>query len=54
MKKAVIFGSTNTGRRIYDEIKSRVEIIGFLDEDSEKWGGTSMDCLYTLHRNCRC
>lgn len=39
MKKAVIFGSTHTGRRIYEDIRNQVEIVGFLDEDSEKWGG---------------
>ncbi|MBE6100540.1 MAG: methyltransferase [Selenomonas ruminantium] len=39
MKKAVIYGSTNTGKRIYDSIKDEVNVIAYLDEDSEKWGG---------------
>lgn len=38
MKKAVIYGSTNTGKRIYDSIKDEVNVIAYLDEDSEKWG----------------
>lgn len=39
MKKAFIFGTGSTGRRIFDEVKNSMEIIGFLDNDSAKWGG---------------
>lgn len=36
MKRAVIFGSTNTGQTIYRNIKDDVQVIAFLDEDSDK------------------
>lgn len=39
MKRTLIFGTGSTGRRIYDEVKNNRIIIGFLDNDSEKWGG---------------
>ena len=39
MKKVLIFGTGSTGRRIFDEIKDSVQVIGFLDNDSTKWGG---------------
>lgn len=39
MKKAFIFGTGSTGRRISREVKEKYQIIGFLDNDSSKWGG---------------
>ena len=39
MKNAVIYGSSHTGMRIYEKIKSEVNVIAFIDEDSENWGG---------------
>ena len=39
MRKIYIFGTGSTGRRIYGEIKNSAEILGFLDNDSTKWGG---------------
>lgn len=39
MKKAVVFGASSTGKRIYESIKHDMDVVAFLDEDSEKWGG---------------
>ena len=39
MGKTLIFGTGSTGRRIYEEIKNSTQIVGFLDNDSAKWGG---------------
>ena len=36
MKRAVIFGSTNTGQTIYQKIKDSLQVIAFLDENSDK------------------
>ena len=38
MDKTLIFGTGSTGRRIYEEIKNSTQIVGFLDNDSAKWG----------------
>lgn len=38
MKKAVIFGASDTGNRIYNEIRDELEVIHFVDEDAKKWG----------------
>ena len=37
-KNVLIFGASGTGRRLYDEIHTVVNIIGWLDNSSEKWG----------------
>jgi len=47
MKKAVIFGAADTGKRIYEDIKDEVEIIAFVDEDERKWGGYIDDIIIT-------
>lgn len=33
----IIFGATDTGKRIYEEIKSEKHVIAFVDEDESKW-----------------
>lgn len=38
MEKVLIFGTGSTGQRIYREVKNSVEVLGFLDNDSSKWG----------------
>lgn len=38
MKKAIIFGASDTGKRIYEDIKEKVNVIFFVDEDNKKWG----------------
>jgi len=43
MKKVLIFGTGSTGRRIYNEVKSHLDVLGFLDNDSAKWGMTIED-----------
>lgn len=39
MEKVIIFGATDTGKRIYEDIKNNVEVIFFVDQDSKHWGG---------------
>ena len=34
----MIFGATDTGKRIYEEIKDENRVAAFVDEDSSKWG----------------
>ncbi len=34
----MIFGATDTGKRIYEEIKDENQVAAFVDEDSSKWG----------------
>lgn len=36
-EKVIIFGATDTGRRIFNDIKDNVNVILFVDEDSKKW-----------------
>ncbi|RKI43512.1 methyltransferase [bacterium D16-51] len=38
MDKVIIFGATDTGKRIYKDIKDEMDVIAFVDEDSSKWG----------------
>ena len=38
MKKIYIFGTGSTGRRVYKELNSKMEVLGFLDNDTSKWG----------------
>ena len=38
MEKVIIFGASDTGKRIYEDIKEEFDIIFFVDEDSKKWG----------------
>lgn len=38
MKKAIIFGATDTGKRIYNNVKQKYEIIGFVDGNSKLYG----------------
>lgn len=37
-EKVIIFGATDTGKRVYNDIKDNVDVILFVDEDSKKWG----------------
>lgn len=43
MKKAIIFGASDTGKRIYEEIKDKLDVIFFVDEDKKKWGRVVVD-----------
>lgn len=36
--KIIIFGATDTGKRIYEDIKRTVDVIAFVDEDESRWG----------------
>lgn len=40
-KKVLIFGAGATGETTYDDIKKDADVIGFIDNNSQKWGGTS-------------
>lgn len=39
-EKVIIFGTGSTGERIYEEVKDLKEVLGFLDNDQLKWGGS--------------
>lgn len=39
-QRAYIFGAGSTGRKSLTDIKKHYEVIGFLDNDSNKWGGS--------------
>lgn len=43
-KRVVIFGATDTGKRIYSEIKHEADVLFFVDEDKRKWG-TKIDAV---------
>jgi O-methyltransferase len=43
MKKAIIFGASDTGKRIYEDIKDEVDVIFFVDEDNRKWNQIIVD-----------
>ena len=47
MKKCLIFGTGSTGRRILNLIRSKYEVLGFLDNDTTKWG-TSVENIPVL------
>lgn len=36
--KVIIFGATDTGKRIYEDIREIVDVIAFVDEDESRWG----------------
>lgn len=38
MEKIIIYGATDTGKRIYAEVKNSVSVIFFVDDDDKKWG----------------
>ena len=37
--KVVCFGAADGGKRLYQKISEQYEVIGFVDNDSMKWGG---------------
>lgn len=43
MKKAIIFGASDTGKRIYEDIKDKLEVLFFVDEDNKRWGHVVAD-----------
>lgn len=43
MRRAVIFGATNTGRTIFKEIKDEWNVIAFVDENPRLWGSNIED-----------
>lgn len=38
-KRVVFFGAGGTGKRVYNSIKNEADVVFFVDNDSEKWGG---------------
>ena len=36
--KVIIYGATDTGKSIYQEIKEDVEVVAFTDDDPKRWG----------------
>lgn len=43
MQKAIIFGASYTGKRIYEDIKDEYDVLFFVDEDKSMWGLTVVD-----------
>jgi len=37
-EKCIIFGASGTGKRAYQLLKQKYEVLGFSDNDSKKWG----------------
>lgn len=42
MKKIYIWGTGSTGKRVYEDVKDKYHVIGFLDNDERKWGTNIM------------
>lgn len=40
MRKALLFGAGRSGQKIYDEVKNLYEVVGYIDSDHNKTGGT--------------
>lgn len=38
MRRTLIFGAGSTGVLAYEDIKDSCEVVGFLDNEKEKWG----------------
>lgn len=43
LERAIIFGASDTGKRIYEDIKAKRDVLFFVDEDKRKWGTTTVD-----------
>lgn len=43
MLEVMIFGASDTGKRIYEDVKEKEKVIGFVDYDPQKWGGGGYD-----------
>lgn len=39
MCTAVIFGASDTGKRIFENVEKKYNILAITDNDSRKWGG---------------
>lgn len=56
MMKIFLFGTGNMANNILEQITEfpqNIEILGFIDNDSNKWGGIfGKTNQYTLLRNC--
>lgn len=44
MKKYIIFGAGNLGSVLAKELSQSDEVLGFLDNNKEKWGGGNRWC----------
>lgn len=52
MEKLVIFGATQTGRKIYQEMKDRYHVVGFADNNASLWqSGTTIDGIPVIDPN---
>ncbi len=43
MEKVIIFGAGDTGKRIYEDIKEKANVMFFVDEDDKKWNQIIVD-----------
>lgn len=46
--KALIYGAGATGKQVYKNIKSKYEVVGFLDGNPEKKGHVIIDSMLCL------
>lgn len=37
--RAVLFGAGGGGKRLFPDISRKYDVIAFVDNDSQKWGG---------------
>lgn len=42
MNRAIMFGASDSGKRLYEMVSNKYEILAFTDNDSRKWGGVSL------------
>ena len=54
MMKAILFGASGGGQRLYEEISSKYEILAFVDNDERKWGKTLKGIPILEPSKCAC
>ncbi|WP_312503624.1 TylF/MycF/NovP-related O-methyltransferase [Lacrimispora sp.] len=52
MQRAIMFGAGGGGKRLYDIIRKRYEVIAITDNDSRKWGETFKDLIIDAPKDC--
>ncbi len=53
MDKVIIFGATDTGKGIFEDIKAEKNVIAFVDEDNRKWDTDVCGIPVRIRRNYR-
>jgi O-methyltransferase len=52
MQRAIMFGAGGGGKRLYDIIRKRYDVIAITDNDSRKWGETFKDLIIDAPKDC--